>query len=74
MPQPSTPRIWASEQSIKWLLFTSCRVSSGGIPGDKMATLLESRDNVRQNDPSTGAPLSRTTIPTFHRKRSPVDV
>jgi len=41
--------------------------------GDEMATLLASRDNIRQMTPCGGL-LKRTTIPAFHRKRSSFDV
>jgi hypothetical protein len=36
--------------------------------------VTESRDNVRQRTKAPTVSLRRTTIPAFHRKRSPFDV
>jgi hypothetical protein len=36
--------------------------------------VTESRDNVRQRTKAPAVLLRRTTIPAFHRKRSPFDV
>jgi hypothetical protein len=55
------------------VIFASCRESSGECLDDEMATLLASRDNIRQMTPCGGL-LRRTTIPAFHRKRSSFDV
>src|SRR6516164_1649250 len=68
---PRQSRIWASEQSMKRLIFRFLSKSHlGECLGDEMATVLASRDNVRQMTPCGGL-LRRSTIPAFHRKRSP---
>ena len=43
----------------------------GEVLDDELATLLASRDNIRH---PCGGLVRRTTIPAFHRKRSPFDV
>jgi len=42
----------------------------GEFPGDEMAALLASRDNIRQ----VRRLVEAENIPAFHRKRSPFDV
>ena len=49
---PDDPAIWTSEQSMKRLIFRFLSKSHlGECLGDEMATVLASRDNVRQMTP-----------------------
>jgi hypothetical protein len=60
------------------LVFRDCRWNAATPVGTenliRIDCVTESRDNVRQRTKAPTVSLRRTTIPAFHRKRSPFDV